>query len=288
MWTAADADFYPSRSRTPSSSARRPPKERLTTLRKGRRPVRIQWAEGNIFGGAKKEMIQGILRETSDIPPVKIAQEGVQPIRAETFPVFAQAIMKEYESDKEDSPFRDAVKKATEVLKKHAQAFKEDFPSKNVEQLKQQVQPVQKSLAVTNLELDEALGALQDVAKDREKEKSKRWLANYDYVLARMLERMAYVFEYQYMLSEIRTDGLPELQANHIGWRLASKEKMSSKGAEGKTAKDRAKKAREILESLTKDHKGTPYEILAKREMFTSLGLEWQPMNGAGMPAPAK
>ncbi len=57
------------------------------------------------------------------------------------------------------------------------------------------------------------------------------------------------------------------------------------KGAEGKEAKERVKKAKEILESLSKDHKGTPYEILAKRELFTSLGLEWQPLNGAGMPA---
>jgi len=153
-----------------------------------------------------------------------------------------------------------------------------------MEQLKQQVQPVQKSLAVTNLELDEALGALEAVAKDREKEKSKRWQANYDYTLARMLERLAYVFEYQYMLSEIRTDALPELGANHIGFRLASKEKMAAKGADGKIAKDRVKKAKELLETLAKDHKGTPYEILAKREMFTSLGLEWQPMNGGGGP----
>lgn len=289
-WTTDDANYYAKVKQSPKLYGEEIT-EGAAAYNAGEKladPVKIQWAEGNIFGAATKEMIQGILRETSDIPPVKIPQEGVQPIRAETFPVFAKQIMKDYESDKEDNEFRTAVKKATEVLKKHAQKFTEDFPSKNVEQLKTQVQPIQRTLAVTKLELEEALKDLQDVAKDREKEKSKRWQANYDYVLARMLERMAYVFEYQYMLSEIRTDALPELQANHIGWRLASKEKMTAKGADGKEAKDRAKKAKDILEAVAKDHKGTPYEILAKREMFTALGLEWQPMNGAGMAAPPK
>ena len=41
--------------------------------------------------------------------------------------------MKDYESDKEDTPFRQAIKKASETLKNHAQAFKEDFPGKNLE-----------------------------------------------------------------------------------------------------------------------------------------------------------
>ena len=147
---------------------------------------------------------------------------------------------------------------------------------------------MQKSLAVTNLELDEALGALEAVAGEREKEKSKRWQANYDYTLARMLERVAYVFEYQYMLSEIRTDGCPSSSPTTSAGGSHPRRRCSAKGADGKTAKDRVKKAKEILEGLAKDHKGTPYEILAKREMFTSLGLEWQPMNGAGGRPPKK
>jgi hypothetical protein len=63
---------------------------------------------------------------------------------------------------------------------------------------------------------------------------------------------------------------------------------MNAKGGEGKEAKERVKKAKELLDGLIADHKGTPYEILAKREKFTALGLEWQPLSGAGNPGAPK
>ncbi|OAI42137.1 hypothetical protein AYO40_06720 [Planctomycetaceae bacterium SCGC AG-212-D15] len=236
-------------------------------------------------------MIQAILRETSDIPPVKIAQAGIQPLRADTLPAFANAVMKDYKPDKEETPFREAITKATAVMQKLAKpqpgqpaggSFQEEFATKNAEQLKQQVQPVQRSLAVIKLELDEALADLEKLADERDNEKSKRWQATYDYVTARLLMRVAYVFEYSYVISDIRTDGLPELSPANIGWRLASSDKMAAKGDDGKEAKKRMAKAKSLLERLTKEHKGTPYEILAKREMSTSIGLQWQPLNGAG------
>ena len=38
-------------------------------------------------------------------------------------------------------------------------------------------------------------------------------------------------------------------------------------------------RAKKLLEKLAKEHKGTPYEILSKREALTTLGLEWQPLS---------
>ena len=35
--------------------------------------------------------------------------------------------------------------------------------------------------------------------------------------------------------------------------------------------------AEKLLDKLAKSHPGTPWEILAKRERFTTLGLEWKP-----------
>jgi hypothetical protein len=252
-------------------------------------PVNVDWKfGGNIFGVASPELVQGILSEINGIPPVKTAQEGVKPIRAETLPLFVKAAMSGYGPS--ESPLAPAVKTATDVLKKHSQSFQEEFPTKNVEQLKKDVQPIQKKLAETKLELEEAFAELEKVAEKREGEKSKRWQATYDYVRARLLERMAYVFEYQYMLSEIRTDALPELQANNIGWRLASGEKMQCKGADGKDAKKQKDEAVELLKKIATDHKGTPYEILAKRESQTNLGLSWQTIiaPGAANPPPPK
>jgi hypothetical protein len=37
-----------------------------------------------------------------------------------------------------------------------------------------------------------------------------------------------------------------------------------------------AASSRKTLDRIIKDHAGTPWEILAKREKLTALGLEWK------------
>jgi hypothetical protein len=76
------------------------------------------------------------------------------------------------------------------------------------------------------------------------------------------------------MLGKIRKDELPELRPGvQTGWRLAACEKMQS----GKDVRDMAAEAKQLFAKLIKEHPGTPWEILAKREKQTTLGLEWQP-----------
>ena len=90
-------------------------------------------------------------------------------------------------------------------------------------------------------------------------------------------ERIAYTYEYN-RFANIRTDSMPELVAGqHTGWRLASRDKMQAKGDEGKQAKKYASDAKELLKKLAEEHKGTPYEVLAKRDYSNALGLEWRP-----------
>ncbi len=93
-------------------------------------------------------------------------------------------------------------------------------------------------------------------------------------MLALLEARIAYVYEYNYMLGQIRKDALPPRDpAKHSGWRLASQEKLQS-GAE---AKKMAAASRKLLDKIIKEHPGTPYEVLAKHEKMNPLGLEWQP-----------
>jgi hypothetical protein len=54
---------------------------------------------------------------------------------------------------------------------------------------------------------------------------------------------------------------------------LASQVKLQS----GTETRQKATEAKKILDQLAKDHKGTPWEILAKREALTALGLQWKP-----------
>ena len=115
---------------------------------------------------------------------------------------------------------------------------------------------------------------MKKAGEDRKKEKSKRWQANYDYVLARLQARIAYINEHNYLLGQMRKDLPPRDPKIHQGWKLASQEKLQQTGSDGRRL---AADSRKLLEKLAKEHPGTPWEILAKRERLTTLGLRWQP-----------
>src|SRR5262249_1424810 len=81
---------------------------------------------------------------------------------------------------------------------------------------------------------------------------------------------------------------LPPLdkERGQSGWRLAATEKLSGTG----DAKERLTDARKLLAKLIREHQGTPWEGLARREQFTAVGLPWGPTRfgqGAG-PGPSR
>src|SRR5262249_51815911 len=113
------------------------------------------------------------------------------------------------------SPFRTAVLTAIKILKENATKFamREEFVRASPAQVKAQVKNEQAAPGKAKLYLEEALEELRKVEKQRDAEPSKRWRAHYDYVLSRVLARLVYVTEYNYVLAQIRTDSLPELEA---------------------------------------------------------------------------
>jgi hypothetical protein len=78
------------------------------------------------------------------------------------------------------------------------------------------------------------------------------------------------------MLGKLRKDEVPKLGPGHIGWRLASVPKLTSTDAE---IKELTADAKEALKNLIKEHKNTPWEVLARREGGVYLGLKWMPNN---------
>jgi hypothetical protein len=65
---------------------------------------------------------------------------------------------------------------------------------------------------------------------------------------------------------------MPDLAPGQNGWRLASQVTLKGDSQGKKLAKDSAK----LLDQIIKDNPGTPWEVLAKREKLTALGLQWQ------------
>src|SRR5205085_2021262 len=172
----------------------------------------------------------------------------------------SSSVMEKYRDDP-NSPLRAAVEKAILVMSKQQAILRDEHKGGGDDaQIKKRILEFQKKeLAPVESELNDALEELRKAGEDKDKETSKRWRANYDYVLARLLGRIAYVEEYNYLFGQIRKDTLPPRDPKiHTGWRLASQQKLQSPGEARKLAAE----AKKILEKLAKQNQGTPWEIL--------------------------
>jgi hypothetical protein len=105
----------------------------------------------------------------------------------------------------------------------------------------------------------------------------KRWQAHYDYALAEVKARLAFMHEYNLLLGNIITDTLPAMDAKqgHNCYKRVPAEKMKSK----KDVQQLAEEAKELLGKLMTEHKGTPWAMQAKAEKPVPLGQSWIPIN---------
>ncbi len=233
---------------------------------------------------AVRKEVQGILAEL-DMPPVKPPRVQAPPLKLETLVPFAAQALEPYKADylslkevleqPEKYPLRVAVLDAAQALRKHADApMIDSIPASGPasDAAKKSILEQQRELAVIQLDLEKKLEKLREVATSRDEETS-RWQAHYDYVLSQLLARMAYVHEYNLMKGKTRKDDLPPLEKFHIGYRLAARERLQS----DQEIRTLAAESKKLLQQIVKKYPGTPWEVLAKRERLTALGLEWRP-----------
>ncbi|MBY0522236.1 MAG: sigma-70 family RNA polymerase sigma factor [Gemmataceae bacterium] len=241
------------------------------------RPPIAYTPDPNLAG--KRGAVMRILSLYQQVPSVHPGDKERNPLRFETMPAFSQVILKEFQDDeKVSAEFRRNIEEGVALLRKEGTRFTDTFaplpqnPQQRA-QITRQIEAQQQNLAVGVLaQLQRQLTELDDLQGDRDAQ-SKLWQANYDYVRVQVLWHMAYALEYSAALGKIRKDDLPALDKNlHVGYRLVPTPTLSEKEADKYV--DQAKK---ILEKMAKDHKGTPWELIAKRELATNRGLEWQP-----------
>jgi hypothetical protein len=134
--------------------------------------------------------------------------------------------------------------------------------------LKQQAEP-----GKLILELEEALSDMKRVAdKDLPSKESKRWQANFAYTMTRLKAQVVYLYEYDYLLGQIRQDNLPPLKKGASGWQLIPRAKIQVNES---VAKKYAKELAVAWSDLQKDHPDTPWAVMAQRDSQVPLGLEW-------------
>lgn len=236
--------------------------------------------------GAAADQVAKVLALAA-LPPIRPGLE-VPAGAAEAYP-FPADRMKAYAADgvteeqvRKDPakyPVRAAALEAMELLRKNWAhgadgGLRESFEGAADERVKKEVLREQEPIAKMQLGLTEAMELLEKAEKQLDQEKSPRWRALFQYALAQAQMRWAYMQEYNLSLGNIRTDSLGKAPAGGglPTWRLVSVEKMKSK----KDVKEKADAARELMGKIAEEHKGTPWELLAKMHKAVALGLDWK------------
>ncbi|MBY0524020.1 MAG: sigma-70 family RNA polymerase sigma factor [Gemmataceae bacterium] len=227
-------------------------------------------------GIATRAQVQRILDVAAAVPPALVHRSNERRLKAGSLPVFSAEQVARYAPDEADSALRQAVRKAIGLLGKHRLKFPDQFQAPAAKQLaefRQEIEQIQRTVAETHAEFERSLTELNDVRDDRNGE-TPHWQANYDYVKARLLGRIAFVYEYNASLAKLRKDDMPTLDRAelHNGWRLISRRHMTDREAH-----KIAEEARLAFRKLAQDHQGTPWEVLGKREIAVQYGLDWQP-----------
>jgi len=136
--------------------------------------------------------------------------------------------------------------------------------------------------------LEPKLIALHEMLKlgeaDRNKEASPRWQAGFDLAMGRVIAVRTRTETYNAMLAKAKR-GLKFEDEKNNTWVLTPADDVST----GSQLKKAADKARVYLERVVKDHEGTPWALLAKKELETPIGWKWvekfteiAPRNGGG------
>lgn len=139
-------------------------------------------------------------------------------------------------------------------------------------QFRNNLSQIQMNAGLTTFKLDTALEELDGLTPQRAKE-PKIWQARHDYVRARLAVQIAFVYEYNAKLGQMRKEE-PALDKNKpTTWQLAPAMDMTDRDA-GKYAQ----RAKKLLDNLAKTQAGSDWERIAKDEIpGAQAGLQWTP-----------
>ena len=179
---------------------------------------------------------------------------------------------KKYELDLQKSPIRNAVLQAALLTQQQLPGQPGlTFPSADSPEFKEAMARNQETVARIALTVDEALVPITQAVKYRDKEPSRRWQAHYDLARGRLLAMKIRCYEYNSACAKMKKDAPKFTKPNSNAWRLVPDDEIrfSDKAAAA------AKEAKSLLKRVVEEHPGTPWALLAQREMKDALGFNW-------------
>lgn len=128
----------------------------------------------------------------------------------------------------------------------------------------------QKDAALLSPKLQFLASRLLPVLGERENETEPRWRAGYDLALGRVLAQKIRTETYNSMLAEIKR-GRPFADPKNNTWVLKSSDEISV----GSRYQRDAELAKELLQGVVDEHAGTPWALLASKELEVPIGWKW-------------
>ncbi len=183
------------------------------------------------------------------------------------------------------SPLRRAIMQVVEMTKQRT--IKETptlqlAPTGNTFQ--QDLLEAQKSAAYNLDVLEQLLAPFgQGFEKEYDREKSARWRAWYDYSYGRLLAMRVRNYEYNVVCSVFKGKGREFVDQKSNRWRFVPSEKIAST-----TSQRQAAEATRLLRRCIDANPGTPWALLAQRELKDPLGFQIEEAYVAPPPPPPK
>jgi hypothetical protein len=169
------------------------------------------------------------------------------------------------------------------------------FPKQSEAQFVERLSVAQRTAAVLEPRINEVYEILKQGEKDRAKITQPRWQAGYDLAMGRVLAVKVRTETYNVLLAKAK-QGMKFEKADSDTWDLVPADKVTA----GSVWEKMAEQGKDYLQRVTIDHKGTPWALLAARELEEPLSWEWReshtgvhdppkkPGNGNGNPAAPK
>lgn len=197
-------------------------------------------------------------------------------------PTFDPAGMREYKPDwisagqyqtaASRSPLRAAVLTAGRITQQNLPGQPSlVFPAAGTPQFKEAMEQNQTVAARVMYTVEEALGPILSVASHRDQEASRRWQAHYDLIRARLLAVKIRCYEYDWACAQMKVNPRSFENEKSNAWRLEPDTEIHY----SPSAKKAGEEARALLEKVITEHRGTPWAVLAQRELRDPFGFKW-------------
>lgn len=241
--------------------------------------------------GLRPEQVRRIITliDLPDLrPSLSIGQdpiENVIPFAEEVMkPYMADALSSGEEPDAVTQPVRVAAVRALKLIREEwgeATGDGEDpklrdrFEGETDDGVKSQIRREQEAPARIILELEELALDMDDALEKIDEEESPFWKVTFLFAMAEVKARLAFMHEYDLALASILTEALPDRdpEKGQTGYQMVSTTKMRSK----RDIREIGEDALELYDRVADEHKGTPWEVYAKRSRTIALGLDWRP-----------